>query len=177
MSKRVLYENVGPVWPADYARNRRHPWPEAAAAAAGGAVVAGNLPAGEAERVLRRIERNFIVLTRTVPMAEIEDLPPSMQPHVVGAPRMWVWLFRHLSHAVDYYNRAHRPWTCLYFWHATSTYLYIFFEGISPVTRLLVPFLRRLHPSMYSGCLWNYIWIFMSFLSYGSFVQKMYLHV
>jgi hypothetical protein len=83
--------------------------PEAAAAAAGGAVVVGNLLAGEAKRVLRQVEWNFTALTRTVPMEEIEDLPPSMQPHVVGAPRTWVRLFRCLTHAVDDYNRAHRP--------------------------------------------------------------------
>jgi hypothetical protein len=64
------------------------------ASATGGAAVAGNLPAREAERVLRQVERNFTALTRTVPMVEIEDLPPSMQPHVVGAPRTWVRLFR-----------------------------------------------------------------------------------
>jgi hypothetical protein len=81
---------VGPVRPVDYVQNRRRPRPEAAAAAARGAAVAGNLPAGEAKRVLRQIEKNFTVLTRTVPMAEIEDLPPSMQTHVVGAPRTWV---------------------------------------------------------------------------------------
>jgi hypothetical protein len=109
MGERLLHADVGPVRPADYARNRRRPWPEAAAAAAGGAAVAGNLPAGEAERVLRRIERNFTALTRTVPMAEIEDLPPSMQTHVVGAPRTWVRLFRRLAQAVHDYNRAHRP--------------------------------------------------------------------
>jgi hypothetical protein len=55
--------------------------------------VVGDLPAGEAERVLRRVEWNFTALTRMVPMVEIEDLPPSMQPHVVGAPRTWVRLF------------------------------------------------------------------------------------
>jgi hypothetical protein len=90
MGERLLYADVGPVRLADYARNRRRPWLEAAATVAGGAAVAGNLPAGEAERVLRRIERNFTALTRTVSMAEIEDLPPSMQTHVVGAPRTWV---------------------------------------------------------------------------------------
>jgi hypothetical protein len=105
----VLRADVGPVRPADYARNRRRPRPEAAAAAAGGAAVAGNLPAGEAERVLRRIERNFTALTRTVPMAEIEDLPPSLQTHIVGVPRTWVRLFRRLGQAVFEYNRAHRP--------------------------------------------------------------------
>jgi hypothetical protein len=82
----LLHANVGPMQPADYARNRCHPQPEATAATAEGPTVV----AGEAERVLRRVERNFTVLTRIVPMAEIEDLLPSMQPHVVGAPRMWV---------------------------------------------------------------------------------------
>jgi hypothetical protein len=93
--KRLLHADVGPV-------------PEAAAADAGGVAVAGNLPFGEAERVLRRVEY-FTALTRIVPMVEIEDLLPSMQPHVVGAPRTWVRLFRHLAHAVDDYNRVHRP--------------------------------------------------------------------
>ena len=106
--KHLLHVDVGPMRPTDYARNRHRPRPEAAAAAAGGATVVGNLLVGGAERVLRRIVWNFTVLTRTVPMAEIEDLPPSMQTHVVGAPRTWVRLFRHLSHVVDYYNRAHR---------------------------------------------------------------------
>jgi len=109
MGERLLYADVGPVRPADYAWNRCHPWPEATATTAGGEIVAGNLPVGEIKRVLRRIERNFTALTCTVPMAEIEDLPPSMQTHVVGAPRTWVRLFRHLSRVVDDYNRAHRP--------------------------------------------------------------------
>jgi hypothetical protein len=80
-----------------------------APATIGGPTAAGDLPAGEAERVLRRVERNFTALTRMVPMEEIEDLPPSMQPHVVGAPQTWVRLFQHLENAVDQYNRAHRP--------------------------------------------------------------------
>ena len=95
--------------PADYARNRHRPWPGVAPAAAGGLTAAGELLAGEAERVLRRVERNFTSLTRTIPMEEIEDLPPSMQPHVVGAPRTWVRLFRRSSHVVDQYNRDHNP--------------------------------------------------------------------
>jgi hypothetical protein len=49
----LLHADVGPMRPANYARNRHRPRPEAAVAAAGGPVVAGNLPAGEAERVLR----------------------------------------------------------------------------------------------------------------------------
>jgi hypothetical protein len=83
--------------------------PVAAVVAAGGLAVVGNLPVGDAERVLRRVEKKFIALTRIVPMVEIEDLSPSMQPHVVGEPSTWVRLFRHLAHAVDQYNRAHRP--------------------------------------------------------------------
>ena len=74
----VLRADVGPVRPVDYAWNRRRPRPEAAAAATGGAAIAGNLLVKEAERVLRQVEWNFTVLTRTVPMVEIEDLPPSM---------------------------------------------------------------------------------------------------
>jgi hypothetical protein len=136
MGERLLYADVGPVRLADYARNRCRPRPEAAAATAGGEAVARNLPAGEAERVLRRIERNFTALTRTVPMAEIEDLPSSMQTHVVGAPQTWVRLFRCLAHAVDDYNRAHRPLTDfrLFMCHKHLV-VYIFFEGIRPVTR------------------------------------------
>jgi hypothetical protein len=90
MGERLLHVDVAPMSPADYARNRHRPRPEAAAATAGGVAVAGNLPAGEADRVLRRIERNFTALTRIIPMAEIEDLPPSTQTHFVGAPRTWV---------------------------------------------------------------------------------------
>jgi hypothetical protein len=53
MDGRLLHADVGPMQPTDYARNRCRPWPEAAATAAGGATVAGNLPAEEVERVLR----------------------------------------------------------------------------------------------------------------------------
>jgi hypothetical protein len=86
----LLHADVGPVRPVNYARNKHRPRSEAVVATTGGAAVARNLPAREAERVLRRVEKNFTALTHTVSMAEIEDLPPSMQPHVVGAPRMWV---------------------------------------------------------------------------------------
>jgi hypothetical protein len=104
----VLCVDVGPMQPADFAQNRSRPRPEAAASAARGVAVAGNPPAGEAERALRRVERKFTELTRTVPMIEIEDLPPSMQTHMVGLPRTWVRLFRCLGQAVYDYNRAHR---------------------------------------------------------------------
>ena len=85
------------------------PWPGAAPATAGGPIVEGDIPVGEVERVLRRVKHKFTTLTHTVPMAEIEDLPLSIQPHVVGAPRTWVRLFRRLANAVDQYNKAHRP--------------------------------------------------------------------
>jgi hypothetical protein len=49
----LLCADVGPVRPVDYARNRRRPRPGAAPAAAGGPTAVGELPAGEAERVLR----------------------------------------------------------------------------------------------------------------------------
>jgi hypothetical protein len=95
--------------PANFSRNRRHPRPEDAATASRGVAVAGNPPAGEAERALRQIEQNFTELTRTVPMIEIEDMPIPMQRHMVGLPRTWVRLFRRLGRAVRDYNRAHRP--------------------------------------------------------------------
>jgi hypothetical protein len=85
MGERLLYADVGPMRPADYARNRCRPRLEAAVVAVGGVAVVGNLLAGEFERVLRQIEWNFVALTRTVLMVEIEDLPPYMQTHVVGA--------------------------------------------------------------------------------------------
>jgi len=177
MGKHLLYADVGPVWPTDYAWNMCRPWPESTAAAAGGEVVAENLPAREVERILRQVEQNFTALTCTVPMEEIEDLPPSMQPHVMGAPWTWVRLFRYLAHAVDYYNRAHMPWTYLDFWRALSTYLYIFFEGINPVTCLLVPFLNHLCPSMYSCCFMMLYMVFFRLASCTHMKEHWHKHV
>jgi hypothetical protein len=71
----------------DFTRTQRRPRLEVGPASVCGPTVVGGPPTGEAERVLRQVERNLTVLTRTVPMAEIEDLPPSMQPHVVGVPQ------------------------------------------------------------------------------------------
>jgi hypothetical protein len=94
----LLCTDVGPVHPTDFSRTRRRPRPEAGpAGATRPATTAGGPPAGEAERVLRWVEWNLTALTRTVPMVEIEDLPPSMQPHVVGVPWTWVQLFWHLE--------------------------------------------------------------------------------
>jgi hypothetical protein len=71
--------------------------------------IVGGPPTREAERVLRQVERNLTVLTSAVPMVEIEDLSPLMQPHIVGVPRTWVHLFRHLENVVVHYGRANRP--------------------------------------------------------------------
>jgi hypothetical protein len=62
----------------DFSRNRCHPRPEVGLAVVGGMVDVGGPPSGEADRVLRRVERNRIDLTRAIPMVEIENLPPTM---------------------------------------------------------------------------------------------------
>jgi hypothetical protein len=82
----LLCADVGIVHPTNFERTRRPPRPEVRLAAAGGPIAGGGPPAREAERVLIWVERNLTVLTCTVPMVEIEDLPPSMQNHVVGVP-------------------------------------------------------------------------------------------
>jgi hypothetical protein len=105
----LLCANVGPVRPTEFTRTRWRPRPKAGPAAVGGLEAAGGPPAEEAERVLKRVERNLTVLTRTTPMEEIKDLPPSMQTHVFGVPRTWVQLFRCLANVVVHYGRANRP--------------------------------------------------------------------
>jgi len=106
----LLCTDVGPVCSTNFMRTRWRPRPEVVPAAVlGPTAAAGGPPAREAERVLRRVERNLTVLTSTVPMAEIEDLPPSMQPHVVGVPQTCVQLFRHLENVVIHYGRANMP--------------------------------------------------------------------
>jgi hypothetical protein len=49
----LLCADVGPVRPIDYGRNKRRPWPGATPVAAGGPPPTGDLPVGEADRVLR----------------------------------------------------------------------------------------------------------------------------
>jgi hypothetical protein len=56
--------------------------------------------------------------------------------------------------------------------------MYIFFEGIRPSDSLWFPFLRRLHPSMYSKDFWMFIYGFYFFsVSLWIMCAKMYLHV
>jgi hypothetical protein len=87
----LLCTDVGPVCPTDFLRTRWHPRLEVGPAGAVGlAEIVGGPPSEKAKRVLRRVQRNLIVLTHIVPMVEIEDLSPSMQPHVVGVPWTWV---------------------------------------------------------------------------------------
>jgi hypothetical protein len=52
----LLCEDVGPVRPTDYVRNKRRPRPGVAPAATGGPTTVGELPVGEVERVLRRVQ-------------------------------------------------------------------------------------------------------------------------
>jgi hypothetical protein len=106
----MLYTDVGPVRLINFSRTRRHPrLEEVPTTAVRPATAAGGPLVVEAERVLRRVERNLTALTRAVPMDEIEDLLPSMQPHVVGVPQTCVQLFRHLENVVVHYGRDNRP--------------------------------------------------------------------
>jgi hypothetical protein len=106
----LLCTDVGLVHPIDFSRTSRCPQPEAEpTVTTGPAAVAGGPPAGEAERVLRRVEWNLTTLTRAVPMVEIEDLPPVMQPHVVRVPQTWVQLFRHMENTVFHNGRENKP--------------------------------------------------------------------
>jgi hypothetical protein len=105
----LLCKDVGPVHPRDFMRTGRNPQPEAVPAAANRPTTTGGPPAEEDERVLRRVEKNLTTITHTVPMAEIEDLPPSMQHHVVGVPRTLVQIFQHLENVIIHYSRANRP--------------------------------------------------------------------
>jgi hypothetical protein len=86
----LLYTDVGLVRPMDFTRTQRHPRLEAGPTLASGPTFVGRPPAGEAERVLRWVERNLTTLTHTVSMDKIKDLLPSLQPHVVGVPWTWV---------------------------------------------------------------------------------------
>jgi hypothetical protein len=106
----LLCTYVGPVHPADFLRTRWHPRPKAGPSAViGPAETIGGPPFIEVERFLRQVEQNLTALTRTVPMAEIEDVPPMMQTHVVGVPWTWVQLLWHLANVVFHYSRANRP--------------------------------------------------------------------
>jgi hypothetical protein len=69
----------------------------------------GGPPYGEAERELRRVYMNMKALTCAVSMVDIEYLPPTMQPHVVGVPRTWVQLFWYLANVIVHYTRSNKP--------------------------------------------------------------------
>ena len=63
--------------------------------------------AGDTKRTLNNVQRHLARLSCRVPMAEIEDLPPDMQRHVVGMPRDWVRVFRRVANAIVTYLYAH----------------------------------------------------------------------
>jgi hypothetical protein len=62
---------------------------------------------GDAERVLQNVQGNLSRLTHMIPMVQVEDLPEVMQRQVVGVPRAWVRLFRHLANVVVCYHDMH----------------------------------------------------------------------
>jgi hypothetical protein len=62
---------------------------------------------GEAERVLQNVQGNLSHLTQRIPMVQVEDLPEAMQRQVVGVPRAWVRLFRHLANTMVCYHNTH----------------------------------------------------------------------
>jgi hypothetical protein len=101
----LLCTDVGLVHPTNFSRTRRRSRLEVPLA-----TIATRGPlARDTERVLRRVEQNLTALTHAGPMTKIEDLSPSMQPHVVGVPQTWVQLFQHLENVVIHYSRANRP--------------------------------------------------------------------
>jgi hypothetical protein len=70
-----------------------------------------------------------------------------MQTYMVGLPRSWVRLFRHLGRAVHDYNRAHSPEpTFVDFCVPRALICIIFFEGISPSDSLWLPLFEALAP-------------------------------
>jgi hypothetical protein len=105
----LLCTDMGLVHLTNFSRTRQCPQPEAVPTTSSGPTIAWGPLAGEDERVLRWVERNLTTLTCVVPMAKIKDLPPSMQPHVVGVPRTWVQFFRRLAKTVIHYGMANRP--------------------------------------------------------------------
>jgi hypothetical protein len=62
---------------------------------------------GEAERVLQNVQGNLSRLTQRILMVQVEDLSEAMQRQVVGMPRAWVRLFRHLANVVVFYHDTH----------------------------------------------------------------------
>jgi hypothetical protein len=69
---------VGPIQPTYFSRTRHCPQPEARPVGAGGPTTVGGPPIGEVERVLRQVERNLTTLSLSIPMVDIEDIPPYM---------------------------------------------------------------------------------------------------
>ena len=65
------------------------------------------LDAGEADRVLRQVERHLDRLTTAISPAEIEDLPVAYQRQVIRVPRTWIRLFRRVAQATLCYKEVH----------------------------------------------------------------------
>ena len=59
---------------------------------------------GDAERILKNVQGNLSRLNHRILMVQVEDLPDTMQRHVVGVPRPWVRLLKCLENTVVCYN-------------------------------------------------------------------------
>ena len=68
-----MHADVGPRWPEGFPCHRRR---------GRGDEITGV----DVERTLQSIHTNFVLLTHTIPMAQVEDLPEAMQRQVVGTP-------------------------------------------------------------------------------------------
>ena len=96
MTSSHVYADVGPQWPEGFPCHKRRGRGD-------------DITGVDAERMLQSIHTNFVRLTHRVPMAQVEDLPESMQRQVVGVPRAWVWLFRRLARAVVTFHDQNPP--------------------------------------------------------------------
>ena len=63
----------------------------------------------DADRMLQSIYTNFVRLTHSVPMVQVEDFPKAMQCQVAGVPQAWVGLFRRLARSVVIYHDQNPP--------------------------------------------------------------------
>ena len=68
-----MHADVGPQWPEG---SPHHRWRGRG----------DDITGVDVERTLQSIHTNFVRMTHTVPMAQVEDFPETMQRQVVGVP-------------------------------------------------------------------------------------------
>ena len=83
--------DVGPVRPEGLARHKRR---------------RGEAETVDSDRTLQAVQRNLEGLTCQIPLAAVEDFPEAVQRRVVGVPRDWVRLFRHVATVVMFYRNT-----------------------------------------------------------------------